>query len=553
MKQVILIGFLILVPCKPKTTREPAMCADAVFINAKVAAAGGGFARAFSVKDGRFLHVGSTQEVLEQRCAATAVHDLQGRTVLPGLIDAHAHLTSLGLEDLQLDLSGAGSEETAVDIVREAAAKSPPGTWIVGRGWDQNRWPSKAFPDKGILDAAAPGRAVFLTRVDGHAVWVSSAAMAQAGLAVDAPDPEGGRILRGADGRPTGILLDAAIGLVEKAVPPPTRAEKKEAIVQAAGACVAAGLTMVHDAGVDGETVGIYRELIDEGKLPLRVYAMIDWEAKDRAGLIEAGPVVAWKNRLWLRAVKFFADGALGSRGAALAGPYADDPGNAGILAMEESAFAAAVTKVVAAGFQPAVHAIGDRAVHMATLVYSEAVKAFPRKDLRPRIEHVQVLSPGDAETIGASGIIAVMQPVHCTSDMAWAESRLGPQRAALAYAWRKILGAGAVLASGSDFPVESPNPFWGLHAAVTRQDRKGYPAGGWHPEQRMTLEEALGSFTLAGARASFNETVLGSIEKGKFADFVILGRDIFSTPAGEIFGILPTMTVVDGVIAYAR
>jgi predicted amidohydrolase YtcJ len=553
MKRVILLGFLLLVSCKPKTTREPAMCADAVFINAKVAADGEAFARAFSVKDGRFLLVGSTQEVLEQRCAATAVHDLGGKTVLPGLIDAHAHLLSLGLEDSRLDVSGAGSAEAVGDIVKKAAAKSPPGAWIVGRGWDQNLWPSKAFPEKGTLDAAAPGRPVFLTRIDGHAVWVSSAAMALAGLAADAPDPEGGKILRDEDGRPTGIFLDGAIALVAKAVPPPTRAEKKAAIVRAAGACVAAGLTMVHDAGVDGETVGIYRELIDEGKLPLRVYAMVDWEAKDRAGLLEAGPVVAWKDRLWLRAVKFFADGALGSRGAALAEPYADDPGNSGILAMEENAFAAAVRKVVAAGFQPAVHAIGDRAVHMATLVYSEAVKAFPQKDLRPRIEHVQVLSPGDAETIGASGIIAVMQPIHCTSDMAWAESRLGPERAALAYAWRKILAAGAVLASGSDFPVESPDPFWGLHAAVTRQDRKGHPAGGWHSEQRMTLEEALRSFTLAGARASFNETVLGSIEKGKFADFVVLDRDIFSTPWNEIFGILPTMTVVGGTLAYAR
>jgi predicted amidohydrolase YtcJ len=550
---VLLAWFLT--ACKGKTKMEPSLCADDIYIDGRVYTLSGPSwnVEAFSVKDGKFLSTGTNREISAQKCDWTAVHDLEGRTVLPGLIDSHAHLLSLGLEDSILDLRGAASAQEVAAAVGGAAEKTPPGQWIVGRGWDQNLWPEKIFPTKELIDEPAGDHPAMLERIDGHAAWLNSRALELAGITSRTPDPEGGKIFKGKDGEPTGVLLDGAITPVERIMPPPSRKEKKEAIRKAVRNCLSVGLTMVHDAGIDGETAGIYRELIKENDFPFRVYAMIGWDSKDREDLLGQGPVAAWKDRLWLRAVKFFLDGALGSRGAALLQPYSDDPGNTGIVTMKEEEFAKAAERAVDMGFQPAVHAIGDRGVRVAIGVYSNIVKKYSHKDIRLRIEHTQVVSEQDIPKIGKLGIIASMQPIHCTSDMGWAGERLGPERAKFAYAWRKIIDSGAILASGSDAPVESPNPFWGIYAAVTRQDRTGRPPGGWYPENRMTLDEAVKSFTHMGARASFSESLLGSIEKGKFADFIVLDRDIFSIPPEEIFKVSVLMTAVGGKVAFRK
>ena len=556
------LAFSFLFSCKGKTKEpeekpmdKPALCADAIFTNGKIWTVSASMpeAEAFSIKDGKFLMVGSTDEVLAHKCDSTGMHDLEGRRVLPGLIDSHAHFTSLGLMDNILDLTNAASAEEVAGIVKQAAGKFSRDQWIVGRGWDQNEWEEKKFPDRKILDAVESSRPVFLERVDGHAVWVNTKALELAGISASTADEQGGQIIRRSSGDPTGVLVDSAMIPVEKLIQPAGRAEKKEAIKMAVDKCLSAGLTMVHDAGVHGQIIELYRELINENAFPFRIYTMISCPGGDCAELMARGPVVGWKDKLWVRAVKLYSDGALGSRGAALLEPYSDDPDNSGRLAMSAEDLEKAIMEVVGKGFQPGVHSIGDKSARILIDVYEKAAKKYPGKDIRPRIEHAQVVTFEDIKRLGKLGIVAAMQPIHCTSDMKWAQHRLGPERSKYAYAWRKVLESGATLCSGTDFPVESHNPFLGLHAAVTRQDQSGLPEGGWHFDNAMTMEEAIESYTLAGAKASFNENILGSIEEGKLADFVVLDKDIFSVPADEIHRISAFMTVVGGQIAYGR
>ncbi|MFH1437972.1 MAG: amidohydrolase [Pseudomonadota bacterium] len=538
-----------------KPMDKPALCADAIFTNGKIFTVSASMpeAGAFSIKDGKFLKVGSTGDVLAHKCASTGMHDLEGRRVLPGLIDSHAHFTSLGLTDNILDLANAASAEEVAGIVKQAAGKFSRDQWIMGRGWDQNEWEEKKFPDRKILDAVESSRPVFLERVDGHAVWVNTKALELAGIDASTADERGGQIIRRSSGDPTGVLVDSAMIPVEKLIQPAGRAEKKAAIKRAVDKCLSAGLTMVHAAGVHGEIIELYRELIDENAFPFRIYAMISCPGEDCAELMAKGPVIGWKDRLWVRAVKLYSDGALGSRGAALLEPYSDEPDNSGQLAMTPESLEKAVMEVIDKGFQPGVHSIGDRSARILIDIYEKATAKHPGKDIRPRIEHAQVVTLEDIKRIGKLGVVAAMQPIHCTSDMKWAQDRLGPERSNYAYAWRKVLESGALLCSGTDFPVESHNPFPGLHAAVTRQASSGFPEGGWHPENAMTLEEAIESYTLSGAKASFNEKILGSIEEGKFADFVVLDKDIFTVPANEIHSISSFMTVVGGQIAYRK
>lgn len=531
------------------------VCAKHIYTNGKVYTVDGAFsvAEALSVRDGRFLAVGTAKEVLEDKCAETQVHDLEGRTVLPGLIDSHAHLLSLGLKGMRLELEGIETPEEVAALVAKEAERLDDGEWILGRGWDQTLWPSREFPDRKLLDGAAPANPVFLKRVDGHAAWANSRTLEAASVGRDTPDPAGGKILRRKDGEPAGVLVDNAAEMVESVIPEPSRQERKRAIEMAVYKCLSTGLTMVHDAGIDAETLSIYRELIAQGEFPFRVYAMVMWDAEGRDEMLGRGPVVAFEDRLWLKAVKLFADGALGSRGAALLEPYSDDPANSGLLVMKEDELREAVHAVVEKGFQPGIHAIGDRGNRIVIDIYEEVLAKHSGEDLRLRVEHAQVLAPADIARIGKLGIVASMQPTHCTSDMRWAEKRLGPERAAGAYAWRKVMDSGALVASGSDFPVESHNPFFGLHAAVTRQDKEGFPEGGWRSGERMTLEEALRSFTIAGAKASFTEKDLGSIEPGKHADFVVLADDVFSMPPEKIYATGVVMTVVGGVEVFSR
>ncbi len=500
------------------------------------------------VSGGVIREVGPADEV-RQRHRGARIVDVAGATILPGLTDAHAHLYGLGLSLDTVSLVGANSYEEVVAWVKERAARAQAGEWILGRGWDQNDWPVKEFPTAAPLDAAVPDRPVWLRRVDGHAGLANSAAMRAAGVTAATPDPDGGRIIRDGNGNPTGVFVDAAEALIDRAVPPPSHAARKARIRGAAGYIAQVGLTEIHDAGADEETIATLRELIDQEDFPIRVYTMVADYARAVDEWFRRGPLIRYGDRLTVRSVKLYADGALGSRGAALLAPYDDDPKNSGLEVSKPEHLADVARRARAAGFQANTHAIGDRGIR-------NAIDAYERAGVTPndrfRIEHLQVVAPSDFPRLVRDGIIASMQPTHATSDMYWAEARVGPERIKGAYAWRTVLNAGGRLALGSDFPVEDVNPFFGIYAAVTRQDQKRWPAGGWYPEQKLTLAEAIRGFTRDAAYAAFEEDSRGTIEPGKLADFTIVEGDLYAMPESDLFKARVLYTVVDGKIVYA-
>jgi predicted amidohydrolase YtcJ len=501
------------------------------------------------VEGDRVVAVGSASELRASHPGATVV-DVAGATVLPGLTDAHAHLYGLGLALDTVNLVGSGSIEEIVAKARERAGRAAAGEWVLGRGWDQNRWAVKEFPTAASLDAAIADHPVWLKRVDGHAGWANTAALRAAGITAATTDPDGGRILRDASGNPTGVFIDAAQGLVERKIPEPSHALIKSRVRAAAENIARHGLTEIHDAGAGAETIAAVRELIDEGAFPIRVYTMVADDAAQLREWFARGKLIGYGGRMTVRSVKLYADGALGSRGALLLAPYADDPSNGGLVVSTEQHMADVAKRARAAGFQVNTHAIGDRGVRNAIEAYEQAgVTAADRY----RIEHYQVVAPEDFVRTVKSGVIASMQPTHATSDMYWAEKRVGPERVRGAYAWRMVLNAGGRLALGSDFPVEDVNPFFGIYAAVTRQDQKSWPAGGWYPEQKLTLAEAIRGFTADAAYAAFEEDSRGTIEPGKLADFTIVEGDFFNAPAADLFKTKVRMTVVGGAIVYRK
>jgi predicted amidohydrolase YtcJ len=491
--------------------------------------------------------VGPADQIRSEHPAARVI-GVTGATILPGLTDAHGHLYGLGLSLDTVNLVGATSFEEVIARVKQRAERAQPGEWILGRGWDQNRWPVKEFPTSALLDAAVPDHPVWLRRVDGHAGVANTAALHAAGVTAATGDPEGGRIIRDANGNPTGTFVDAAMSLVDTKVPPPSPELRKARVLAAAQTIAANGLTEMHDAGADGSTIAAVRQLIDEKKFPIRLYTMLTDDAPLLDTWFRSGPQIAYGNRHTVRAVKLYADGALGSRGAALLAPYSDDPGNSGLLVSRPEHLAEVAKRAYAAGFQVNTHAIGDRGVRNVIDAYEQA--GATAKD-RFRVEHLQVVAPSDFPRLVRSGIIASMQPTHATSDMYWAEARVGPERIKGAYAWRTVLDSGGRLALGSDFPVEAVNPFFGIHAAVTRQDQKSWPAGGWYPSQKLTLAEAIRGFTLDAAFAAFEEQTRGTIEPGKLADLTIVEGDLFAAPASELFKTKVRMTVVGGEVVY--
>jgi predicted amidohydrolase YtcJ len=503
-------------------------------------------ASALAVKDGKILAVGEIGAYLGPSTRKIEAH---GATLIPGFIDSHGHMHGLGDSLETLDLRGAKSEDEIAQIVSKAARELKPGEWIRGRAWDQNLWPGKQFPAADAISAAAPENPVYLTRVDGHAGWVNRKAMEIAGLTAATPDPAGGKVLRNASGRPTGVLIDRAQNLVAGKIPPPTPEQVREQLKRAALECARLGITTVHDAGVGAAELDAYRALIKDRLLPVRVYAMIGGEGPLWREYLKRGPELG--DRLTVRSIKLVADGALGSRGAALKKPYSDDPGNSGLLILQEKDVERVARDAVARGFQVNTHAIGDRANRTVLDAYAAALGG--PNDKRFRVEHAQVVSLEDVPLFQKYSIIASMQATHATSDMPWAEARLGPERVKGAYAWRRFLSLGVHVPDGSDFPVEDPNPLWGFYAAITRQDRDGNPPDGWFPDQRMTREEALRSWTLEGAYAAFEEKDKGSLEPGKLADFVMLSEDIMHIPPARILKTRVTMTVVGGEVVYPR
>ena len=511
-------------------------------------------ATAVAIRGGRFVAVGDAAAVRPFRGPATRVVDFGGRTVVPGLTDAHGHFTGLGASLQRLDFRGLTSYDAVVAMVKARAATARPGEWILGRSWDQNLWADKAFPTHAPLDAAAPDNPVYLTRVDGHAGVANAKAMALAGVTSDTPDPPGGRIVRDAAGHPTGTFVDGAQRLIDSKIPPESDAQLADEIRRADAECRRLGLTMVHDAGTNARTIDLYKKLADEGVLRTRIYAMVRGSLAELQPFFARGPILDYHDyHLIVRAIKLYADGALGSRGAAMLEDYSDDPGNRGLLVTPPEVVYQETLAAAKAGFQTCIHAIGDRANREVLDVFERVEREVPgAKALRLRDEHAQILSAADIPRFAELGVIASMQPTHCTSDMPWAPSRLGPARiAAGAYVWQKLMKTGVVIAGGSDFPVEQPNPMLGIYAAVTRQDVHGQPPGGWQPDQRMSRLEALQAFTRNAAWAAHMEHELGTITPGKLADLVVLSDDIMTAPAPRILTTTVVKTMIGGDWVY--
>ena len=513
-------------------------------------------ASAIAIRADRIALVGDDRAALRLRGDETRVVDARGMTIVPGLHDAHGHVTGLG-ERLQiLDLRDTTSYDQVVERVRERARSVSSGEWILGRGWDQNDWPAQEWPSHGALSAVSPDHPVYLTRIDGHAGLANARAMAIAGVTRATPDPAGGRILRDASGAPLGVFVDNAEDLITAHIPATSAAGRDERIRLADEEMRRLGLTMVHDAGASQDTIEAYRRLADAGAIRTRLYVMRSGSSlRELMPLLEQGPIADDTHRLVVRAVKIYADGALGSRGAALLEPYADEPGTMGLPRMRSEEMYAMVAAATRAGYQPAVHAIGDGGNRMVLDVFERVQREIPgSRGLRMRLEHAQILDARDIPRFADLNVIASMQPTHATSDMPWVPARLGTARMEEgAYVWRRLLDAGATIAAGSDFPVEEANPMLGFYAAVTRQDLSGNPPGGWMPRERLTREQALRAFTLDAAYAAHAEQLLGSLEEGKLADFVMLSRDIMAIPPEQIPATEVMMTVVGGEIVFER
>jgi predicted amidohydrolase YtcJ len=468
------------------------------------------------------------------------------------MIDAHGHVIDLGFEGVRINLTGTATLKEAQDRIAAYAAANPDRLWLLGDGWNQVQWNLGRFPTARELDLEVSDRPAVLDRIDGHAKWLNTKALAAAGIDKATIDPVGGRIERDEAGNPSGVLVDKAMDLIERFIPPPSDTERRTALKAALSHMNSVGLTSVGDAGDGAQVIALYRELADQGQLTVRVYAMIMDTGADFETLSKSGPLIGYgRDRLTVRSVKLLADGALGSRGAALRAPYSDKPDQRGLLFMTDDAMEGKIERALKAGYQVNIHAIGDAANHQVLDAFEAAYQAVGGRQLRNRVEHAQVVALPDIPRFKQLDLIASMQPTHATSDKNMAENRIGKERLKGAYAWRTFLAQGTRIAAGSDFPVESDNPFFGLHAAVTRTDHDNEPKGGWHIEQAMTLQEAFRAFTLDAAYAQHQEKSIGSLESGKWADFIVVDRDLFKIPPADLWKIKVEQTWVAGERVY--
>ncbi len=551
-----LIGLFSLSVVLGMNGRAPA---DVLFTNGKVYTGNPRQPRAeaVAVQGDRIVFVGSSQDARSFARAGTRVVDLAGQTMVPGLADAHVHLAGVGQRELSLDLEGTRSLAELLERVRTRVARARPGQWVTGRGWIETFWTPPVFPTRADLDKVAPRNPVYITRADGHAGVASSAALARAGITAASASPFGGEIVKdGKSGAPTGMLVDAAQALVTRLVPPPTPEEETEALLVGARRLISLGWTQAQIAGNSWAEVEQLRRLYREKKLALRVYAAIRGPGRDADLLLDRGPSVGeLGGRLTVRTIKVSIDGALGSRGAALLAPYAD-AGGVGLLTQKEEVLKPLFEKALRRGIQLEVHAIGDRANQVILDLYQQAFAAVPPAQRavaapRWRVEHAQILRDEDIPRFARLQVIASMQPSHAISDLHFAPRRLGLARLEGAYAWQRLLRAGAVLAGGSDAPVERGEPLIELYAAVTRKDLRGGSGEGWHLEQAVSREQALGLFTRGAAFAAFEEDRRGSIEAGKLADLTVFATDIMTVPAADLLRSSCTMTVIGGQIAH--
>lgn len=536
--------------------------ADTVYTNGTIYTVNKKFDRvsAVAVKGDRFLAVGSTNQLRRYIGPRTSVVDLKGKVVVPGLIESHLHYARIGRMKQQLDVFWKPKQEI-LDLVAAAAAAAQPGEWIQGGGWNQEVWTPPVFPTAAELDAVAPDNPVVLIRTDGHALWASTKAMDAAGITDATPDPAGGEIVRDpATGHATGVFVDTAMSLIQSVIPPDSERQQLEALLLAQDELLRYGITTGVDQGAYKETIELMKRLYADGELKVRIQQHV--RINSAADLAEAQEYFAqprsqrvglYGNRYTINATKTSVDGALGSRGAWMLEDYSDRPGWRGLVLVPPEDLYTYAKTAREHGFQVAVHAIGDAANRAALDVFARLNREMPavNKDPRWRVEHAQVIAPSDIPRFATERVIPSMQAVHATSDMNMAEDRIGPERIKGAYAWRSLLDTGVIIANGSDAPVELLNPYHGLYASVTRMDRDGQPPGGWYPQERMTRMEALRSFTIWGAYASFTGSLKGSIEPGKLADFVILDRDPMRVPASQLKDIVANVTVLGGEVAY--
>ncbi len=550
---VLLLGF-------PTCRAAAAGAAPLLMFNGNIytAAAAQPRAQAIVIVEGRITFVGATADALRRAPVGARRLDLHAVTVLPGLTDAHAHLDGIGARELTFNLEGTASLADLKNRLRERAARLPPGAWLFGSGWIESRWSPPAFPTRKDLDAAVPDRPVVLERVDGHALVANSMALQRAGIDRNTTDPAGGSILKDAGGEPTGMLIDRAQDIVERLVPPPSDADRSKQLEVGAQRSVRLGWTQLQIAGNTFHEVDQLCELYAQGRIQLRLYDAIEGPGPDATRLLAAGPSLGrCDNKLSVRGIKLYIDGALGSRGAALLAPYSDSPASSGLLVNTEETLFPLLTQALRRGIQVETHAIGDRGNRIMLDLYERAFAAVPvdqRAIAEPRwrVEHAQILSPADIPRFAQLGVIASMQPSHAISDLYFAPSRLGPQRLAGAYAWRSLLDSGAVIAAGSDAPVEKGDPLVEFYAAVARRSIQGFASSDWHLEQRVSRAQALRMLSLAPAYAAFQEKERGSIELGKLADLTVLSADIMTIPVGDILKSHVLMTVIGGEVVYA-
>jgi predicted amidohydrolase YtcJ len=559
--RIFAMGILCIVSTLSCEKKQPA---DLVLLNGKVATIDGNFSiqEAVAVQGDRIVFVGSNEDADAYVGEKTEVIELNGELVLPGLIDGHAHMHNLGEELMNLDIYGTTSYQQIVDKVAERVAITEPGEWIFGGRWDQNNWEVKKFPEHDLLSAVSPDNPVYLRRVDGNSAFVNKKALEIAGITKDTPDPSGGVIDRKSNGDPSGVLINRAMNLVIDQFPAETEEDYGDKLLKGVESSLSVGLTGWHEAGISPREIGIYKSLIDQGELHMRVYAMLgaqeaaplEGSAEEIAEYFKKHRIENYSNHmLSVRSIKLFFDGALGSRGAAFYEPYSDDPDNMGLLRISPEYIYRVSKAALMADMGVNTHCIGIRGNRLCLDSYEKAFKEIPKEDHRFRIEHAQIVRDEDIAKFAELGVVPAMQPTHCTSDMRMVPDRVGWERAKGAYAWRCFLDADMVIPSGSDFPVESNNPMLGIYAAVTRQDVSGNPEGGWFPEQRMTIEEAIKGFTIWAAYGAFQEDVLGSIEVGKLADLTILDKDILSKEPKEILTTKAIYTIVGGKVRHKR
>jgi predicted amidohydrolase YtcJ len=493
----------------------------------------------------RIAAVGSTADIKKLAGPKTRLVDLAGKLVLPGFNDAHVHLIDGAEEIVGVDLRPAKNEQDFAARLADHAKRLPKGRWILGGYWDHEAWPSKALPTRQLIDAAVPDHPVFVQRLDGHMGVANSLAIRLAGVTRDTAAPDGGAIVRDAAGEPAGVFKDNAMGLISRAVPPPTDEEIRERARAALKHAASLGVTTVQDVTASPAELRAYRALKAAGELTARIYSIRNYE----------GPSPDSASDDWIKqgGIKLFADGSMGSGTAVFFEPYADDPSTSGLLIQEPAALEKAMFDADAAGLQLAVHAIGDRANALVLDILEKLAASRGPRDRRPRIEHAQVVRDADKARFKKIGVIASIQPSHCIDDMRWAERRIGRARSAIAYDFKSFVDAGARIAFGTDWYVEPLDPMLGLYAAVTRQFPDGTPAGGWFPEERISLEQAIEFYTLGSAYAEFAETQKGSVASGKLADLVVLSQNLFSIPPREILTTKPVLTIVGGRIVYER